>query len=151
MTDPQRSSRAARSWDVAPSPDDSDHDRDDHRRRSAGNDGGRNTTLAATATADRPAVPDDAACPGASEQEFVLQRPFVPGRKANQLVVSFMAARTDGENYGKLVSYEMPTTSVAPSPARCRRRSIEADPDISREFSLLDQRGSSVIQGQTCS
>ena len=68
-------------------------------------------------TADRSAVPDDAAAGRQQGQEFVLQRPFVPAAKANQLS-SFMIARKDGENYGKLVSYEIPTTDVAPSPAQ---------------------------------
>ena len=45
--------------------------------------------------------------PGSDEQEFVLTRPYVPRGKANQLS-AFMVARMDGENYGKLVSYEIP-------------------------------------------
>jgi uncharacterized membrane protein (UPF0182 family) len=71
----------------------------------------------------------------------------VPRSKANQLS-SFMVARNDGRNYGKLVLYSMPSDSVAPSPSRAASL-IEANPDISRQFSLLDQRGSSVIRGQT--
>jgi uncharacterized membrane protein (UPF0182 family) len=85
--------------------------------------------------------------PGVSkEQEFVLERPFVPRSKANQLS-SFMVARNDPAHYGQLVLYQMPTDSVAPSPSRAASL-IEANPTISKQFSLLDQRGSSVIRGQ---
>ena len=85
--------------------------------------------------------------PGESGQEFVLQRPFVPISKANQLS-SFMVARNDGDNYGKLIVYQAPDQSDAVSPARAASL-IEADPTISRNFSLLDQRGSNVLRGDT--
>jgi uncharacterized membrane protein (UPF0182 family) len=86
------------------------------------------------------------ALPGIStKQEFVLQRPFVPRSKPNQLS-SFLVARNDGKNYGDLVLYQMPTDSVAPSPFRASSL-IEANNVISKQFSLLDQRGSSVVRG----
>ena len=69
----------------------------------------------------------------------------MPRGKANQLS-AFMAARMDGENYGKLVSYEIPTTLVAPSPAQAGTL-VESDPDISSTLSLIDQRGSAVLRG----
>ena len=55
-----------------------------------------------------------------------------------------MAARMDGENYGKLVSYEIPTTLVAPSPAQAATL-VESDPTSARRCLALDQRGSSVV------
>ena len=67
----------------------------------------------------------------------MLERPFVPIRKANQLS-SFMVARNDGSNYGKLILYQAPDQSNAVSPARAASL-IEADPNISAKFSLLDQ------------
>ena len=75
----------------------------------------------------------------------MLERPFVPRSKANQLS-SFLVARNDPAHYGQLVLYQMPTDSVAPSPSRAASL-IEANPVISKQFSLLDQRGSSVIRG----
>jgi len=57
-----------------------------------------------------------------------------------------MVARNDPANYGQLVLYQMPPDSVAPSPSRAASL-IEANPVISKQFSLLDQRGSSVIRG----
>ena len=79
----------------------------------------------------------------ASGQEFVLQRPFVPIRKANQLS-SFMVARQDGENYGKLVA--VPGARPIGRGVTARAASlIEADPTISRNFSLLDQHRPTVF------
>jgi uncharacterized membrane protein (UPF0182 family) len=83
--------------------------------------------------------------PDGKGQEFVLQRPFVPRRKANQLS-AFLFAGNDAENYGKLTLYEVPDNSAAPSPYRASTL-IEADPNISKTFSLLDQRGSQVVRG----
>ena len=80
--------------------------------------------------------------PGETGQEFVLERPFVPQPKANQLS-SFMVARNDGDNYGKLVLYQAPDQSNAPSPAR--RVVDRSRPKISAKFSLLDQLGSKVL------
>ncbi len=114
------------------------------RRAQRGSDGGRNTTLAAGNTPIDPLYLT-MQLPDSSQQEFVLMRPFVPRGKANQLS-AFMAARMDGENYGKLVSYEIPTTLVAPSPAQAGTL-VESDPDISSTLSLLDQRGSAVLRG----
>jgi hypothetical protein len=69
----------------------------------------------------------------------------VPRAKGNQLS-AFMMAGNDGPNYGKLTLYQVPDNSVAPSPLRASTL-IEADPNISKTFSLLDQRGSQVLRG----
>jgi uncharacterized membrane protein (UPF0182 family) len=142
MTDPNDFFRKQFIWDIAPRPERSITTATPTTTR--GSDGGRNTTLAAGNTPIDPLyltmqLPDSA------QQEFVLMRPFVPRGKANQLS-AFMAARMDGENYGKLVSYEIPTTLVAPSPAQAGTL-VESDPDISSTLSLLDQRGSAVLRG----
>jgi uncharacterized membrane protein (UPF0182 family) len=143
MTDPADFFRRQFIWDVAPRPE---------RAATApatgtttrGNDGGRNTTLAASGTPMEPLyltmqLPDEA------QPEFVLIRPYVPRGRANQLS-AFMAARMDGENYGKLVSYELPVNEVAPSPAQAATL-IESDPVISQVFTPLDLRGSTVLRG----
>ena len=147
MTDPQQFFQKGALWDVAPNPDNEVSTTAATNANQRGDDGGRNTTLASAGNGIDPLYLM-MSLPGVSrDQEFVLQRPFVPRSKANQLS-SFMVARNDGENYGKLVLYQMPTDSVAPSPSRAASL-IEANPVISQQFSLLDQRGSSVIRGQT--
>ena len=142
MTDPNDFFRKQFIWDIAPRPERSITTATPTTTR--GSDGGRNTTLAAGNTPIDPLYLT-MQLPESSQQEFVLMRPFVPRGKANQLS-AFLAARMDGENYGKLVSYEIPTTLVAPSPAQAGTL-VESDPDISSTLSLIDQRGSAVLRG----
>ena len=82
--------------------------------------------------------------PGESAAEFVLIRPFTPANKSN--AISLMAARMDGPNYGKLAVYRFPSGRVIPGPAQVQS-SIDAQPDISQRFTLLNQQGSKVRRG----
>ena len=143
MTDTNDFYRKQFIWDIAPRPE-RGVAAAGPSTTAAGQDGGRNTTLAAGNTPIEPLYLT-MQLPGSDEQEFVLTRPYVPRGKANQLS-AFMAARMDGDNYGKLVSYEIPTSLVAPSPAQAATL-IESDPDISATLSLIDQRGSTVVRG----
>ena len=43
--------------------------------------------------------------PGEEEEEFVLLLPFTPASAERQNMVGWMAARNDGDNYGKLVTF----------------------------------------------
>ena len=143
MTDPQQFFQKAALWDVAPAPGTADN-ATATTSAANGSNGGRNSTLASSG------IPIDPLYlmmqpPGQHRQQFVLERPFVPRRKANQLS-SFLIAGNDGSNYGNLTLYQVPDQSVAPSPARAASL-IEADPTISKIFSLLDQRGSQVVRG----
>ena len=58
---------------------------------------------------------------------------------------AFVFAQSDGDNYGKLVVYEVPNTS-APSPGQAATL-IQSDQFISSQFTLLGSSGSRVIQG----
>ncbi len=146
MTDPQQFFQKASLWDISPSPGTSGSTNAvPDTTVQGGDNGGRNTTLASSGNGIEPLY-QMMALPGIStKQEFVLQRPFVPRSKPNQLS-SFLVARNDPANYGELVLYQMPTDSVAPSPFRASSL-IEANNVISKQFSLLDQRGSSVVRG----
>ena len=57
-----------------------------------------------------------------------------------------MVARSDGKNYGKLDVYMFPKQKLVYGPSQIVAR-INQDAEISRQISLWDQRGSSVIQG----
>jgi uncharacterized membrane protein (UPF0182 family) len=142
MTDASDFFRKQFIWDVAPRPERSATTLTPTTAR--GSDGGRNTTLAAGGSPIEPLYLT-LQLPESDQQEFLLTRPYVPRGKPNQLS-AFMVARMDGENYGKLVSYEIPTTLVAPSPAQAATL-IESDPQISSTLSLIDQRGSVVQRG----
>jgi len=144
MTNPLQFFQKAALWDVAPSPDSSGTAAPATVAPVGGNNGGRNSTLASSGNPIDPLYLM-MQLPGERNQEFVLERPFVPRSKSNQLS-SFMVARNDGKNYGKLILYQAPDQSNAPSPARAASL-IEADPQISAKFSLLDQLGSKVVRG----
>ena len=82
--------------------------------------------------------------PEEKEEEFILMLPFNPKKKDN--LSAWMVARSDGENYGKLVVYRFPKDRLVYGPKQIVAR-INQDTDISRQLSLWDQRGSQVIQG----
>jgi len=82
--------------------------------------------------------------PGEEQEEFLLMQPFTPAGKQN--MVAWMAARSDGEHYGKLLSYKFAKQELIYGPLQIEAR-IDQDPDISGRLSLWRQRGSQVIRG----
>lgn len=82
--------------------------------------------------------------PGEKKEEFILMLPFNPKKKDN--LSAWMVARSDGENYGKLVVYRFPKDRLVYGPKQIVAR-INQDTEISRQLSLWDQRGSQVIHG----
>jgi len=82
--------------------------------------------------------------PGEEKEEFILMLPFTPRAKDN--LSAWMVARSDGENYGKLLVYRFPKDKLIFGPKQIIGR-INQDAEISRQISLWDQRGSQVIQG----
>jgi uncharacterized membrane protein (UPF0182 family) len=75
---------------------------------------------------------------------FLLVLPFVPQDRQN--MVAWMAASSDPDEYGKLVSYRFPAGQTIDGPSQIVAR-INADRDFSSRRSLLDQAGSSVAFG----
>jgi len=82
--------------------------------------------------------------PGKEREEYILMLPFTPRGKSN--LSAWMVARSDGEHYGKLEVYQFPKQKLVYGPNQIVAR-INQDAEISRQISLWDQRGSSVIQG----
>jgi uncharacterized membrane protein (UPF0182 family) len=82
--------------------------------------------------------------PGEPDSEFVLIQPFTPNNKDN--LIAWMAARSDGENYGKLVTYRFPKQELIFGPLQIEGR-IDQNPEISAQITLWDQGGSEVIRG----
>jgi uncharacterized membrane protein (UPF0182 family) len=82
--------------------------------------------------------------PGAQAEEFLLMLPFTPRLKDN--LAAWMVARSDGENYGKLAVFRFPKQKLIFGPKQVVAR-INQDPEISRQLSLWNQRGSQVIFG----
>ena len=83
--------------------------------------------------------------PEEKQAEFIYMAPFTPRGKDN--LASWMIARNDGENYGKLRVYRFPKQSLVYGPRQIMSR-INQDTEISRELTLWDQRGSEVIRGE---
>jgi len=132
ITDPVQFYNKQNIWDIAPSPEASAVTATS--AAVSGNNGGRNNTLAASGDPIQ-SLYLTMQLPGQTGQEFVLQREFVPRRAAN--LSAFIFARTDGENYGKLVVYSV-ADSTAPSPAQAAT-AILSDQFISSQFTLLNQ------------
>ena len=82
--------------------------------------------------------------PGEAREEFLYVQPYTPPGKDN--MITWLAARSDGANYGKLVSYHYPKDSLIFGPAQVEAR-IDQDPTISAQFTLWNQGGSRVLRG----
>ncbi len=82
--------------------------------------------------------------PGEAESEFALIQPFTPNNKDN--LIAWTAARSDGDNYGKLVTYRFPKQELIYGPLQIEGR-IDQNPEISSQITLWDQGGSEVIRG----
>jgi len=82
--------------------------------------------------------------PEEKKEEFILMLPFNPKKKDN--LSAWMAARCDGDNYGKLIVYRFPKDRLVYGPKQIVAR-INQETSISEQVSLWNQRGSQVIQG----
>ncbi len=77
-------------------------------------------------------------------EEFILMVPFSPAKKEN--MISWMAARCDGEDYGKLLVFNFPKQKLVYGPKQIESR-IDQHPEISQQLTLWNQGGSRVIRG----
>jgi uncharacterized protein len=82
--------------------------------------------------------------PGEPREEFLLIQPFTPANRHN--LVGWMAARSDGENYGELVLFRFPPGRHVDGPSQVEAR-IDNDAVISEQFTLWGQVGSEVMRG----
>ncbi len=76
--------------------------------------------------------------------EFTLLLPYTPQQRTN--LVAWLAARSDGDNYGKLLVYTFPKQRQIFGPEQIEAR-INQDPTISSQISLWNRQGSRVVQG----
>ncbi|ABA23299.1 Protein of unknown function UPF0182 [Trichormus variabilis ATCC 29413] len=77
-------------------------------------------------------------------EEFLLLLPYTPKQRTN--LIAWLAARSDGENYGKLLLYNFPKERLVFGPEQIEAR-INQDPVISQQISLWNRQGSRAIQG----
>jgi uncharacterized membrane protein (UPF0182 family) len=90
--------------------------------------------------------------PGETREEFILMLPFAPfsgqqgmaSRRTN--MTAWLAARSDPENYGQLISFVFPRQKNVPGPEQIQAR-INQDPAVSQQITLWGQLGSTVRYG----
>jgi uncharacterized membrane protein (UPF0182 family) len=61
-------------------------------------------------------------------------------------MIGWMAARSDGQNYGKLLVYNFPKSRLIDGPVQIEAR-IDQNAQLSSQFTLWNQQGSRVIRG----
>jgi len=82
--------------------------------------------------------------PNESKSEFILILPFTPYSKNN--MIGFLAAKCDMPDYGNLQLYLLPKDKLSYGPMQIEAR-INQDPEISKQLTLWNQKGSAVIRG----
>ncbi len=82
--------------------------------------------------------------PGTSRAEFVLILPFTP--KNRQVLIGWIAAFSDGDNYGRFIAYKFPKERRVLGPQQVETK-IDQDSFLSGQLTLWNQQGSEVIRG----
>jgi len=82
--------------------------------------------------------------PGSDQLEYLLMTPFTPQKRDN--MISWMAARCDFPEYGKMLFYQLPKEKLIFGPMQIEAM-IDQNTTISQQLSLWDQKGSRVIRG----
>jgi uncharacterized membrane protein (UPF0182 family) len=71
--------------------------------------------------------------------------PFTPQNRDN--MISWLAARSDFPDYGKMLFYELPKDKLTYGPNQVQAM-IDQNTTISEQLTLWDQKGSGVIRGK---
>jgi len=82
--------------------------------------------------------------PDEEKEEFLLMLPFTPVNKNN--TIGWLAARCDGEDYGKLLAYFFPKERLVYGPSQIENR-IQQNTIITEQLALWSRGGSRVIRG----
>ena len=82
--------------------------------------------------------------PGDEELQYLLISPLTPNNRDN--MIAWMTAKSDFPQYGQVEVFKLPKERLILGPAQIEAK-IDQDTEISRQLSLWDQRGSSVIRG----
>ena len=82
--------------------------------------------------------------PGSDQLEYLLMTPFTPQKRNN--MISWLAARCDFPEYGKMLFYELPKEKLIYGPMQIEAM-IDQNAAIAAQLTLWDQKGSQVIRG----
>ena len=83
--------------------------------------------------------------PGETAPEFVLMTPFTPRSKQN--LIGLMVTRCDGPHLGEIFYLQLPKQEIIPGPLQIDAL-INQDQVISKDLSLWNQQGSTVLRSQ---
>ena len=83
--------------------------------------------------------------PGSDQLEYMLMTPFTPQTRDN--MISWMAARSDFPQYGKMLFYQLPKEKLVYGPNQIEAM-IDQNTTISQQLTLWNQKGSRVIRGK---
>jgi len=78
--------------------------------------------------------------------EFVDILPFTPSGPGRSNMIGWMAARSDGANYGRTRVYSFPKNVTVNGPAQIRAR-INQDSELAQLMTLWSQKGSELLRG----
>jgi uncharacterized membrane protein (UPF0182 family) len=78
--------------------------------------------------------------------EFINVLPFTPVGQGRNNMIGWMAARSDGDNYGHTLVFTFPKNVTINGPAQIRAR-INQDPQLSAQMTLWNQKGSTLLRG----
>ncbi|MDR0569853.1 MAG: UPF0182 family protein [Clostridiales Family XIII bacterium] len=82
--------------------------------------------------------------PGEQDVEFINSIPFTPRTKKN--LTGYLVARNDGDHYGELLLYQLPKSKWINGPEQVEAL-IDQNDEISKEFSLWKNSGSTYVRG----
>jgi uncharacterized membrane protein (UPF0182 family) len=79
--------------------------------------------------------------------EFVNILPFTPSGQGRNNMIGWVAARSDGDNYGQMLVFSFPKNVTVNGPTQIRAR-VNQDPQLSGQMTLWNQSGSKLLRGQ---
>jgi uncharacterized protein len=79
--------------------------------------------------------------------EFVNILPFTPTGQGRNNMIGWVAARSDGDNYGQMLVFSFPKNVTVDGPAQIRAR-VNQDSELSKQMTLWNQSGSRLLRGQ---
>jgi uncharacterized membrane protein (UPF0182 family) len=92
------------------------------------------------------------ALPGSQTQAFTITEAFVPATQSNTAangnlnLRAFMVGNSDPGHYGQITVYQTPQSTTGPANADSY---MNQDGTVSKDITLLDQKGSEVLLGNT--
>lgn len=82
--------------------------------------------------------------PGSDRPEFLLMMPYTPSTRQN--MIAWLAARSDGERYGRLLVYKFSKQKVVFGPEQVEALITQNDA-VAEKIALWNQQGSTVQRG----